>query len=130
VNAQRHLAIVILTLLAGCSAISATRTIELDAPQTLAPNEVVELRGESLLVRFVTIVSDSRCPKDATCVWAGQVTARFSVRVHEQTQEHEMSVGDTIAIGQRKLSFEAVQPELVTEGKIADERYRVTIRIT
>ncbi len=36
----------------------------------------------SLIVEL-TEINDSRCPEDATCYWAGELSARFSVRYEE-----------------------------------------------
>lgn len=34
----------------------------------------------SLAVKFVAVVEDSRCPKDAVCVWAGNAKIKLEVR--------------------------------------------------
>lgn len=33
------------------------------------------IRGEDLEVSFIEILEDSRCPRNVTCVWEGQVVA-------------------------------------------------------
>lgn len=35
--------------------------------------------GGKLSIKFVEIVEDSRCPADATCVWAGNAKVRVQV---------------------------------------------------
>lgn len=34
---------------------------------------------EDLLIEFVEVLEDSRCPKDVQCVWAGQAKVKLSV---------------------------------------------------
>jgi hypothetical protein len=120
-----------LTFILSCCAATggAPRAIEPGVPATLAPNETVNVRGTSLEVQFLAIATDSRCPRDATCVWAGRVIARFSIRDDEHTATHEVPATETIALGTRRLTVESVQPERLTEGKIPERDYRVTIRI-
>lgn len=37
----------------------------------LAAGEVMHVTGTGLTVRFVRLVSDSRCPANVTCIWEG-----------------------------------------------------------
>ena len=45
----------------------------------LGVNQVANLAGENLIVRFVGIESDSRCPTGSRCFWQGQVKATVSI---------------------------------------------------
>lgn len=38
------------------------------------------ITGQDLKVKFESLLDDSRCPKDVTCVWAGDAKIRISVR--------------------------------------------------
>jgi hypothetical protein len=40
----------------------------------------VTIKGTSLKVRFDSVLDDSRCPRDVTCVWAGDAKILISVR--------------------------------------------------
>lgn len=51
---------------------------------------------ENASVKFIKVLEDSRCPKDVTCVWAGQ--ARLLVEVIEKgkaSREVELLFGGT-----------------------------------
>ena len=41
---------------------------------------------ESLSIQFDNLVSDSRCPIDAICVWEGDAEVRFKFKIELQTQ--------------------------------------------
>ena len=43
-----------------------------------------------LNVKFVELVEDSRCPTDATCVWAGNATIK--IRVTGNGRSHELTL--------------------------------------
>ena len=66
-------------LLLSCPGSVAERTREGDEPVRVRLGQEFDLRvgrqaaveGEGFLVRFASVVSDSRCPEGVTCVWAG-----------------------------------------------------------
>jgi hypothetical protein len=37
------------------------------------------VRGEDLTITFVEVVSDSRCPTGATCIWAGEASSLIEI---------------------------------------------------
>jgi hypothetical protein len=117
-------------VLSCCAATSSTlRTVELGSPVTLAPNDTVGVSGTPLRIQFTSIATDSRCPRNTTCVWEGRVIARFSISESDVTMTHELSPTESVPIGTHKLTFDAVQPDRLTEAKISAQDYRVTIRV-
>ena len=38
------------------------------------------LKAEGLVLRFLSLVGDSRCPEGVTCVWAGDAEIRIGLR--------------------------------------------------
>jgi hypothetical protein len=67
----------------------------IDVPMILAKvplGKTVQFKNAS--VKFIKVLEDSRCPKDVTCVWAGQ--AKLLVEVTEKgksTKEMELLFG-------------------------------------
>lgn len=47
--------------------------------------ETVELEGQE--ITFVSILEDSRCPEDVTCMWQGEVT--FTIAISEDGKNPE-----------------------------------------
>jgi heat shock protein HslJ len=83
-----------------------TAELRFDAPTTLAGMEFEWLD-----------ISDSRCPEDVVCIWAGEV--RISVRVTPASgvpEEHEMVLGSgdadaaRLAIGETTIELRRVDP--------------------
>jgi hypothetical protein len=61
----------------------------LDRPIILGYNQVLRIEEEGLEVKFLGIISDSRCPKGmlwmvVTCYWQGQVVALVKVSKNGQ----------------------------------------------
>src|SRR3954468_19268812 len=71
--------------LAACGRDGSAAT--LNAPIQLAPGQSAVFDAENLEVKFVGIDTDSRCPSDVACVWAGEVIVRLSVRKDRRTKE-------------------------------------------
>lgn len=49
------------------------------ATYTIKVNECTPAAGENFIVCFDSLITDSRCPIDAICVWEGFALAKFSL---------------------------------------------------
>ncbi len=52
-------------------------TYALDEEFSLQFGQVARLQGDETAFRFESVKSDSRCPSDVQCVWAGEVTVEI-----------------------------------------------------
>src|SRR5262245_51503364 len=117
--------------LAGCARGGpASYEAPLDAPVQLAPGQSAEFDAGKLEVEFTGIVSDSRCPSDVTCVWAGEVVARFAVRTDGRTTQHEIKETQSATVGGYTVTLLQVLPAHSSSQPIAAQDYRVTLKIT
>ncbi len=66
------------TIAAACGKSAATEQ-PLSADLDLRYATTAAIPGDTINVRFVDVTADSRCPTSVQCVWAGEVTARFTV---------------------------------------------------
>jgi hypothetical protein len=73
-----------LLMLAACAATgpAATGSTQPGEEFSLAPGEEVGIAGRMVSLKFQRIVEDSRCPRDAQCVWEG------NARIEILAQEH------------------------------------------
>jgi hypothetical protein len=86
------LILISLTLLTGCTPpVSPTPTKPIPTDTTTSPNDNLQANqpfsltmGESVIfqpagltVEFNSVISDSRCPSDVVCVWAGEATVHI-----------------------------------------------------
>jgi hypothetical protein len=60
-------------------AVEAATPVTLGTPFTLAVNGAAIVEDIGLIVRFDAVTSDSRCPVEVACVWAGVATVDLVV---------------------------------------------------
>lgn len=106
-----------------------SRKASFGTPVTLAPGERARFPDEHLEVQFVAVVSDSRCPSDTTCVWAGEVVVQLATRIDSNDTQHEIAAGQDVEVGKYRVSVLEVQPQPVSTRKIAPAEYRATVEV-
>lgn len=128
---RRGVLLLLAATLAACAqdAPSQARS-DLPATLVLEPGVAVPVAGTDLELRLIEIVSDSRCPRDVTCVWAGEVQVRLSVRSgNTPAREHEVIAGNSVTVGAYQIGVAKVEPEPVENQKISPREYRVTVNV-
>lgn len=65
---------------------------------TLPVYKTAEVTGESLLVRFVGVTSDSRCPTGVYCLWAGQAKCQLEITYQYSTETLEVTISSNMAL--------------------------------
>lgn len=63
-------------------------------------------------LRLLRVVNDSRCPKDAQCIWEGEVTLAFDFNNGAGNHEFELSQrrNPSTAVGERSFTLQAYGP--------------------
>ncbi len=98
-----------------------------EQPVTLAPGETAS--AWSLRLRFDEVVTDSRCPTDVECVWAGSVEVAITVTAGGASAAYRLFVGEEPgAVVHEGVTIElvGVTPERVSTRAIEPEDYRAT----
>lgn len=114
---------------------SSTSSSNVAVPGTvvLAPGESVRIEGRDVTVRFASVLEDSRCPTEVTCVWAGR--ARVAVEVTRDGQparSFELEVGApsaTVEAEGLRLTAEALDPAPRDSQTTPTEAYRLRLRV-
>jgi hypothetical protein len=101
----------------------------LNAPIQLAPGQSAVFDAENLEVKFVAIDSDSRCPSDVACVWAGEVVVRLAVRKDRRTKELAIKGNQNLPVEGFVVSVLEVLPPASSSQRIAPADYRVTLKV-
>ncbi len=74
------LVIVVLSLgLGSCASITYERYQQLDKEFSLQIGGTAVLASENMVITFKEVITDSRCPKNVTCIRAGQVSCLTEV---------------------------------------------------
>ena len=113
--------------LAACGRDGSAAT--LNAPIQLAPGQSAVFDAEDLTVKFVGIDSDSRCPSDVACVWAGEVIVRLTVRKDRRTKELSIKGNENLPVDGFVVSVLEVLPPPKSTQRIAPADYRVTLKV-
>ena len=71
--------LLLLLLLAACGGEAGEVKANLGQEFSLSMGQTVSIQDEELKLRFLEVISDSRCPKDVTCVWQGQASCLVEI---------------------------------------------------
>jgi hypothetical protein len=113
--------------LAACGRDGSAAT--LNAPIQLAPGQSAVFDAGNLEVKFLAIDSDSRCPSDVACVWAGEVIVRLAVRKDHRTKELAVKGNESQPVDGFVVSVLEVLPPPKSSQRIAPADYRVTLKV-
>src|SRR3954470_22829780 len=106
------------------------RSAEAGTEFTLAPGETASLISVAHTVQFVGVSEDSRCPRDTTCIWAGEVKAQLRVRgTQAGPVEREMLEGSSTPAGNSRLTLLRVEPYPTSTTVIPARDYRVILKL-
>lgn len=81
------LAIVTILALAGCASQQAEISASLGQEFNLALGQNASINGEQLKVSFIEVVSDSRCPTGATCIWEGEASCLIEITYRDSLNQ-------------------------------------------
>lgn len=128
----RLAAILTCLALAACGAAPAreSQSVELGAQFTLAPAATASVENAGLEVTFVAVTDDSRCPRDVTCIWAGEVKVQLEIHasMKDASQPEILEGGSTVAGGYR-VTLVRVAPQPISTARIAPQDYRATLKV-
>ena len=105
---------------------------------TLSECENGNIAGDDLNLCFNKVVSDSRCPANAVCVWQGAATATFSFTKNNDTHRFDLSTitmkpnytKDTVIAGY-KIEFINLSPYPGTVADpIPDSQRKAELKVT
>lgn len=113
-------------------------TMTKEYSSTLLPGERMDLETGS--IRFKEVVSDSRCPKDVTCIWPGEAKVRVELLQDGRVCGEEVVVvqnnNDLLYLLSKwfpgkgfSLAASGLYPYPETGGKIMPSEYRLTLKV-
>jgi hypothetical protein len=71
--------LLIAVAVAGCQSNEGRIQASLDKEFSLSIGQTAEIKSEQLTLQFEGIQEDSRCPRGATCFWAGRVISALLI---------------------------------------------------
>lgn len=113
----------------------------------LCIGDVMKLGNKT--IKFNKVVSDSRCPKDVTCIWAGEVKvlvefyedgefkgeriisgSNISVAENEITSASNISIAGFFDVESLDINYVVVTPYPEVNYKISQEEYSVELKVS
>ena len=126
------IAVSALFAVSGCCEPTVDR-VDLGNEFTLSVGGSVAIGGEDLRIGFVEVISDSRCPTGATCIWAGEASCLIDITAGGSTYEKVltqpgMTTPATTDYASYEIAFDILPyPELGKETKTEDYRLQLTV---
>ena len=127
------IAISLLVPLSGCSEPTANMVVGLDEEFTLSVGQSATIRGGNLSIEFVEVVSDSRCPTGATCIWAGEASCLVKFTDSGSTYRKVLTEPGSSSPPKASLTDYEIEftllpyPELGKETATKDYRLQLTV---
>ena len=105
--------------------------VSLGVPVMLGVGQAVGIAGGSNTLTFAGVVSDSRCPADVVCVWAGEALLAFELTAENSVTTRSISFGTGSAasgvLGPYRLTLVQLEPEPRSTPPIPPGSYEATI---
>ena len=109
-----------------------TPLVQLGVSVDLKIGETLGAENSEWSVTLAGVASDSRCPRDVTCVWAGEVTVSLVSRQRDKDSvELDLTLGPigvpSAAFNEFRVTLQAVSPAPIAGQTIPLEEYVATI---
>jgi hypothetical protein len=125
----------IIILLMPVVSLSCTASIPATLGQefTLPVYRTAEVTSESLLIRFVGVISDSRCPTGVHCLWAGQAKCQLEITYQYATETLEVTISSKMSLVMvyHQYTIRAtIEPYPQANQQIKSDEYYLKMTIT
>jgi hypothetical protein len=126
-----------LPALAGCESSSrivaaSIREGVADTTFSMRVGQEARVGGSIMRFSFVSVTSDSRCPSDVVCVWAGNAAVQIGVSFGMgPTVLYVLNTGldpRFVDLGSFRITLVDLQPYPVSTSRIPSDRYVATFR--
>jgi hypothetical protein len=126
------LGISMLFSLTGCAE-SEMQEVQLGTEFTLGVGQSATLKGEDLTITFVEVITDSRCPSDAICIWLGEASCLAEFTDDSETRrkvltQPGLSAPVTTGYARYEITFDLL-PYPTADKPIKAEDYRLHLTI-
>ena len=123
---KRFLAPLALLALPACAIIPDTPRVGQDAASQGTPVAIGQaVWSGDVILTPTAIKEDSRCPADATCVWAGKLTVTTRITATHWAQTAEMTLGEPYEVMGRTFVLSSATPQKRTDVTIPASEYRL-----
>lgn len=93
----------------------------------------MSIGDDELVIRFIEVVNDSRCPTGVQCIWAGEVSVKVEIEYKSQTKSMILTQSGSGESETRFLDYMIsfdVQPYPEAEKQLKDADYQLLLVVT
>jgi hypothetical protein len=101
---------------------------------TLAQGDIAKISGEALSLTFDSVIGDSRCPQNVTCVWEG--VASCEITIDYQGNKYSLAINQPGLSDQAQTTFfeytltYSLNPYPREGEQIQNKDYRLTMTVS
>jgi len=88
-----------------------------------------KILNSGVYITPLQVVSDSRCPTDVTCIWAGEILVEIKLEKDGVVKIVELKEGGNASIGESTVTFVSVLPEKNSTVSIQAKDYKFTFKV-
>ena len=125
--------VVLALVAAGCTGASMAPSGPFDARVVLAPGQSATVDEAPLVISFIGVIGDSRCPADALCILGGDALVRIGVTSdRSRPARYDLHTGSMQPVQHRDVTIALVElsPYPFSSRTIEPRDYRATLRVT
>lgn len=82
-----------------------------------------KILNNGIFITPLKIISDSRCPSDVQCIWAGTIVIRLRLERDGMVQEVDLEIDKTIVFSQQNVSLKSAAPYPKEGKEISENEY-------
>lgn len=101
-----------------------------DTSATLHAGLSQRVTGAGISITPLAVVSESRCPVDVQCIWAGTVELEMRVEDGTSTNKFTLKLGESTTTKNATITFSAVSPERHSGVKTLAAAYQFTFEVS
>jgi hypothetical protein len=110
------------------------REVKMNQEFTLGVNQQVFVNTEGLIIEFVSVLEDSRCPVGVNCIWAGNAKIRIKVsNSNKESKAFELNTNlepTDILFQDYKIHLVRIEPRPQADAPLKTEDYLATLLLT
>lgn len=88
-----------------------------------------KILNQGIYITPLQIISDSRCPIDVQCIWAGEILVKVKLEKGEVSKEVELKERGSVVFEGKNVSLLSVTPAKETKNPVPQEDYQFTFKV-
>jgi hypothetical protein len=122
-----------LAIAASCATVDTAVVAEPGATFSLPVGATAAVSGNSARITFNRVTSDSRCPIDVVCVWAGDAPIELTIAREGSTEARTLSLiapKNEVVVGDLRIRFVGLTPAAKQSEPPATRAYVAQLVVT